>query len=108
MDRRLNELCDAIADADRESEGRFGAEPLRHGLAGDSMPPRLRGLRSIGITCLNEAGYVPGYHTMEDTPDRIDPGALGRAHDFVAELIRQLDRDVGRRAPSGAERASAR
>jgi hypothetical protein len=108
MDRRLNELCDAIANADRDGAGRFRAEPLRHGLAGDSMPPRLRGFRSIGITCLGPDGYVPGHHTMEDTPERIDPAALGRAHDFVVELVRQLDRDVGRRALAGAERAPAR
>ena len=40
----------------------------------------------------------PDYHPPTDTPDRIDPEALERAHDFTLELIRQLDRDVGRRA----------
>ena len=59
MDRRLIELCEAIAAADAEDGNRFRAEPLRHGLAGDSMPPRLAGYRSIGITCLDGDGYAP-------------------------------------------------
>jgi hypothetical protein len=98
LDARLNELCEAIAAADAEGERRFGAAPLRRGAAGDSLPPRLRGYASIGITCLDEDGYVPGHHTAADTPERIDPDALERAHGFALELVRQLDRDVGRRA----------
>ena len=39
-----------------------------------------------------------GYHPLDDTPDRIDPAALDRAHGFTLELVRALDRDVGRRA----------
>jgi hypothetical protein len=98
MSRRLAQLCDAIAEADSEEEDRYGALPLRHGLAGDAMPARLRGIESTTIACLDEDGYVPDYHLPTDTPDRIDPEALERAHDFTLELIRQLDRDVGRRA----------
>jgi hypothetical protein len=30
-------------------------------------------------------------------PKRIDQRALDRAHDFTLELVRALDRDVGRR-----------
>ena len=44
LDRRLVELCAAIATADRESSDRYQAQPLVHGLAGDSMPPRIAGL----------------------------------------------------------------
>ena len=98
MDARMTELCEAIAAADAEGEQRYDAAPLRHGLAGDSLPPRLRGYSSIGITSLGEDGYVPGYHTPADTPDQIDPSALERAHGFALELVRQLDRDIGRRA----------
>jgi Peptidase family M28 len=98
LDARLNELCEAIAEADAGGEERYGAAPLRHGFAGDSLPPRLRGYPSIGITSLGEDGYVPGQHTTADTPERVDPAALERAHGFTLELIRQLDRDVARRA----------
>lgn len=96
MDRRLVELCAAIATAGGEGEGDHRAAPLRHGLGGDSLPPRLRGYRSIGITCLGEDGYVPGHHLPSDTPDRLDPAAIERASEFTLALIRQLDRDAGR------------
>jgi hypothetical protein len=98
MSTRLAQLCDAIAEADRDEDDRYGAEPLRHGLAGDAMPARLRGIQATTITCLDGGGYAPNYHRPTDTPDRIDPDSLERAHDFTLELIRQLDRDVGRRS----------
>jgi hypothetical protein len=96
LDQRLVELCAGLADADRDGERRFGAEALRHGLAGDSIQPRLRRFRSLGITCLDADGYAPHYHLPTDTPETIDPAALDRAHDFTLELIRLLDRDVAR------------
>jgi hypothetical protein len=97
LDRRLLELCAAIATADQEGPDRYQAQALVHGLAGDSMPPRIAGFRATAIACLNDQGYVPGYHTPSDTPDRVDPAALDRAHGFALELVRALDRDVGRR-----------
>jgi hypothetical protein len=96
LDRRLVELCDAIATADSEGSDRYGARPLVHGLAGDSMPPHVAGFPATAITCRNDLNYVPGYHTPYDTPDRVDPAALDRAHGFALELVRALDRDVGR------------
>jgi Peptidase family M28 len=96
MDRRLVELCDAIATADRDNSNRYHARAFRHGLAGDSMPPRIAHFPATAITCLNELGYVPGYHTPEDTPQHVDSAALDRAHGFALDLIRALDRDVGR------------
>ena len=98
LDRRLVELCDAIATADRQDSNRYQAQPLVHGLAGDSMPPRIAGFPATAITCLNDLNYVPGYHTPSDTPDRVNPAALDRAHGFALELVRALDRDVGRRS----------
>jgi len=103
LDRRLVELCDAIATADRQDSNRYQAQPLVHGLAGDSMPPRIVGFPATAITCLNDLNYVPGYHTPDDTPDRVDPAALDRAHGFALELVRALDRDVGRRSERATE-----
>jgi hypothetical protein len=97
LDRRLVELCAAIATADREGSNRYNARPLAHGLAGDSMPPHAAGFPATAITCLNDLNYVPEYHTLNDTPDRVDPAALDRAHGFALELVRALDRDAGRR-----------
>ena len=101
-DRRLVELASAIAEADREGDAAYDAGPLAAGLAGDEMPPRLAGFPSMTIACTDEDGYVPGYHLPTDTPDRIQAEALERAHGFVLELVRQLDRDVARRGESPA------
>lgn len=96
---RLTEICAAIADADREGANRFAAEPLTHGFATDALPARLRRLPATTITCLEPGAVVPAnYHAAGDVPDAIDPDAIDRAHDFALEVIRQLDRDVGRRA----------
>ena len=43
------------------------------------------------------------YHLPSDRPEALDPVALERACDFALALIRQLDREVGRRV----ERESA-
>jgi acetylornithine deacetylase/succinyl-diaminopimelate desuccinylase-like protein len=100
MDRRLVELCGAIAEADAEADGTYGAAPLANGWAGDSMPPRLARMRAIGITCRDADGLVPNRHLPSDTPDHVDSEALERAHGFALELIRRLDADLGRTAPA--------
>lgn len=98
FDKRLVELCDAIATADREDGNRFAVQPLAHAFGTDALPPRLAGFRSISILGADEDGAPPpGYHTKGDTLDRIDPEVLDRAHDFVLELVRRIDRDAGRR-----------
>jgi len=109
MDRRLVELASAIAEADADGPARYGARAMARGLAGDEMPPRIAGMPSISIACTDEDGYVPGYHLPSDTPEAVDAAALERAHGFALELVRQLDRDVGRREPRGnsAEREPA-
>jgi hypothetical protein len=103
MDKRLVELCDAIAEADGEDENRFGARRLFHGYASDAMPARLRGYPATTISCLTDVGVVPDQHTPDDIPENVDDAALERAHDFTLELIRQLDRDVGRRTATTGE-----
>jgi hypothetical protein len=108
FDRRLVELAAAIAETDAEAKNRFRAQPLRHGTAGDSLPPRLARMRSLGITCRPADGYVPHRHLPIDEPNAIDEPSLERAHGFALELIRLLDRDVGRTArDSEAETVSA-
>ena len=72
---------------------------MRHGRAGDSLPPRVRGYAATTISCANELNVAPGVHTPADIPNRIDPAAMERAHGFALALVRQLDRDVGRGGP---------
>jgi hypothetical protein len=97
MDRRLVELCEAIAAADRDGENAFGAKPLFHGYASDAMPARLRGYPATTISCLTDAGVVPDQRTADDTPDHIDAAAVARAEGFTLELVRAIDRDLARR-----------
>jgi len=99
MDKRLVQLCDAVATADRDDGNRFGARPLRQGFATDALPARIAKLRATAITCLADGSLLPAhYHRPEDVPQRIDRDALDRAHEFTLELVRALDRDAGRRA----------
>ncbi len=98
MDRRVIELCDAVASATRNPGRRPGAQPLRWGFASDALPVRLARYPCTTITTIERGSLVPAaYHRLDDVPDRIDPGTLDRAHGFALDLVRALDRDVGRR-----------
>jgi peptidase M28-like protein len=98
MDPRLIALCEAIAAADREGEDRFRAAPIAHSFLTDALPPTLAGYSSIALIGASDKGLPPpSYHTLDDTPDRIQPESLVLFHDFALELVRQIDKDVGRR-----------
>jgi Peptidase family M28 len=98
MGKRMNELCEAIATA---GESDNGARPaaLEWGFASDAVPIRLARFEATTITTLPEGAIVAAnYHTADDLPDAVDAEAVDRAHEFALELVRQLDRDVGRRS----------
>jgi hypothetical protein len=104
LDPRLAELCEAIAAADRDGAKRYDARPIAHPFMTDAMPPRLARYATTTITCLDDDGLgPPWYHTLEDTPDRIDPRSLEHAHGFTVELVRQLDREARRLSPAPPE-----
>jgi hypothetical protein len=96
---RLVELCEAISTANAERDGDMEARPIAVANGTDALPPTLAGYAAITVCGLAENG-LPGleYHTPRDTPERIEPEALERAQGFALELVRQLDRDVGRRS----------
>ncbi len=97
MDPRMDQLCEAIAEADREEGNRYRAAPHRHGFATDALAARVAGLRASAITCLDPGAIAPAnHHSPADTPGAIDPAALERAEGFSLELIRALDRDLAR------------
>ena len=99
MDPRMAELCEAIADAGHESDDAGSPRPaaLRHGFADDALPARLAGYRAISLTALEPGSAVPpGYHRMDDVPERLDPAALERARSFALTLVAALDRDARR------------
>ena len=98
MDERLVQLCEAIAAADRDDGDRFKARPIRIPVHTDALPARARGFRAISLIGAEDGVGPPYYHTHQDTPEKLDADAMARAVDFTLELVRQLDRDVGRSA----------
>ena len=96
---RLTQLCEAIATASREGGGNLDAEPASLPTGSDALPATLAGYPALTLRRLESSG-LPGteHHTDLDTPDGIEPDALSQSERFVIELVRQLDRDVGRRA----------
>lgn len=102
-DRTLVELATALADADDESEKRFGARPLVSPTGGGAVVARSRRYPAISITSREEAEPFPsGRGSSHDSADTVDPEAIARAARFSVELIRLLDLDVGRRGISAA------
>ena len=98
MDTRVGQLCEAIAEADREDENRYRAAPSRTGYA--HRRPRRPSRRSA-----RERHHLPRARRdhpratttrPEDVPGAIDPEALDRAEGFTLDLIRALDRDLAR------------
>ncbi len=58
-----------------------------------------RGSRAFarsGSPCLDADGSVPHHRCPATCRTTLDPQALERGHEFALELIRRLDRDVGR------------
>jgi peptidase M28-like protein len=93
MDRELSELCAALAEAD---EGR--AEPMRDGRTSAAYIARAYKFRALPVTCREPGRALPeDFHTPKDTPDGVDPAAIAAAASLTADLVRLLDRDVGRR-----------
>jgi Peptidase family M28 len=99
MASRLTQLCAAITDADREDANAYRAAPLRSGFSSGSLPPLLARFPATTISCLREGDLTPAnYRTAADVPEAVDPDALERAHGFVLDLVRALDRDLERRS----------
>jgi hypothetical protein len=98
MGKRMNELCEAIASTGEAKNG-SRPKPLAWGFASDAVPIRLARHEATTITTLPEGSIVAAnYHLSADRPDAVDAKAVDQAHDFALELIRQIDRDVGRKS----------
>lgn len=50
------------------------------------------GLRTLTLLGLTPDGFVPNWHQLTDTPDRVDPAMLARTETFVWELLQAIDR----------------
>jgi hypothetical protein len=98
MDRRLRELCAAIADSGLPAAA--GARPITIPFHTDALPAIARRFRAISLIGAEEGVGAPYYHTPQDTPDKVDDEALSRAVSFTVELVRAIDRDLARSAPA--------
>ena len=108
FDAELAELCAAVAIAHDRGEERYGAEPIRDGRTSAAFVARAYGYRAIAITCREGGEVLPvGHHTPADTPESLDPAAIGRAAEFAVEAIRLLDRDLGRSRQSAEAEPAA-
>ncbi len=101
-DRRLRQLCEAIAEASG-AEGGAGAargpDPHAFGFATDAALASARGYPAITITALEPGTLAPpGFRLASDAPELLEPEAMERALAFALALVRQLDRDVERRS----------
>jgi hypothetical protein len=96
MDAQLVELCEALASAGAGGEGELAARPIRSPLLTDAIAFRIRKLRAITVTSIDDGLPPPWYHTHEDTPDRVNAGSITRTTEFVVALARLLDREAGR------------
>lgn len=106
-DRRLTELCDAVAEADRASGDELRAAPLVHGFSSDAHVLRIAKRRAISITCLEPDRLVPrNARTRDDVPAALDPLGGERAERFCLQLIGAIDREAARRQPESGRRST--
>jgi hypothetical protein len=93
--RQLVEICDQIAEDDREGEDTFAARSLSSRHTSDGYATRSAGYPAITVSCRNALDYTPEHHQPSDLPGRVDDDALERAHGFLCELIERLDATIG-------------
>ena len=93
MDRRLIELCTAIAEAEPTVQGRAARQRDRRRL--DAAADRASALDRDHLP-RRRRDSSRDRHLPTDTPDAIDRASLERAHGFSLELVRRLDADLGR------------
>lgn len=106
LDSELVELSEVLSQGDSDGEGRRAAG-LRDGGTSAALVARAHGFRAMAITCREGVQAVPtNHHTPADTPDQIDPAAIARADSLVVDVIRLLDRGLGRRATSADAQAA--
>jgi hypothetical protein len=93
----LAEMAAALCEGDPERRSLRIAPASTASLAGGYGYP------AIALTARQGDGFVPvAHHTPADTPDEVEPDAIESVAGLAVDLIRLLDRDVGRRAAATA------
>jgi hypothetical protein len=105
MDPELIEVCEALAAAEPDPSNR--PSPLRSPTVSDALAARVHRMRAITIVGAERGLPPPWLHTHDDTPERVDPGALERTTELLVSLARLLDRGAGRASETAPEEAAA-
>ena len=81
-----------IADGIRESRPDLHLERSEQpiGLTYDATPVLVRGGRAMTLVAA-ENGVIPNYHWPTDTPENVDPAAIGTALEVGAEIVDAVD-----------------
>jgi hypothetical protein len=82
-DRRLLDLAVAA-----------GAHPYVWRVGTDGVVPLLRGYSSITICATDANDRPPRLHSHDDTPERVDPGAVAAAAEVVVAIVRGIDERI--------------
>ncbi len=91
-DKALAEMAAALTEDDPDRRA------LRIAPASTASIAGAYGYPAIALTARQGDGFVPvGHHTPADTPDEVDPETIEAVAGLAVDLIRLLDRDVGRR-----------
>lgn len=90
---RTNIELERILERLAKSRPELGLRPvsLRGGYSEASVAIK-RGYRSVALVGLDDRGYMPYWHTMQDTADKIRPEALATTWEVAANLLQDLDR----------------
>lgn len=91
-DKALAGMAAALTEGDPDQRA------LRIAPASTASIAAAYGYPAIALTARQGDGFVPvGHHTPADTPDEVDPETIEAVAGLAVDLIRLLDRDVGRR-----------
>jgi hypothetical protein len=99
---RLRELAARLA---REEPHLRAAPHIGRGAA-PAQPARAAGIPAIAIGCLDDNGLAARSHTNQDTPERIDSGAIDETVQFALMLVDAIDAYLAT-LPSSPQQATA-
>lgn len=89
-------LCEALAE-DHAERSRLALGP-----AGGAAIAAAQGYAAIALTAREGDEFVPAdHHTRRDLPAGVETDAVEAVAGFAVDLVRLLDREVGRRASRG-------
>jgi hypothetical protein len=100
---RLRDLAGRLADPVTGLDAR----PHRGRGTVPALPARFRGLPAINLGSLDAHGFAVGSHTVQDTAETLEPGAVDELLQFALMLVEAIDSDLVARTPMAATEPTA-